>query len=95
MGAIMGTSPWSSAYSVYCERKGLYPAFEGNLATETGTYLEEFVAKKFAEISGLTVNKTQFLYRNDECPYLHASPDRLIIGAKRRPVAGLECKTTS
>lgn len=94
IGAIMGMSPYASAYSVYCERKGLWPAFEGNLATEVGTMLEEFVARKFATLIGLTVNRTNFIWKNEHHPHLHASPDRLIIGDKRKPMAGLECKTT-
>lgn len=97
IGAIMGLSPFADAYSVYCEKTGKVPPFEGNLATEVGTALEDFVARKFSEISGLTVNRTNFLWRNDAYPILHASPDRLVLNGKsnRDFLAGLECKTTS
>lgn len=100
IGGILGMNPYASAYSIYCERKGLFPAFEGNLATDVGTCLEEFVAKKFAAISGYIVNRTNFIYRNECYPHLHASPDRVIRKKKARKdecpfSAGLECKTTS
>ena len=102
IGAILGLNEFASAYSVWAEKMGLTPAFEGNLATDVGTYLEEFVAKRFQEISGLQVQKTNFIYYNDQYLGLHASPDRLIQYPKGDPrrkkdayKAGLECKTTN
>lgn len=90
IGAILGMNPWQSAYSLWAERTGRTQAFDGNLQSRLGTYLEDFVAKLFEEYSGKRVMKTNFIYRNDEYPVLHASPDRLI--GKH---AGLEIKTTS
>ena len=100
IGAILGMNPWQSAYALWCERTGKTAPFEGNLATEVGTALEEFVADKFATVSGLghNVMRTHFIYRNDEYPHLHASPDRLIYASRSTNatlLAGLECKTTS
>lgn len=91
IGAILGLNPWQSAYSLWAERTGKIPAFEGNLRTKVGTYLEDLVAKLFEEESGYKVLRTNFIYRNDLYPALHATPDRLLVGRK----AGLECKTTS
>lgn len=91
IGAILGLNPWQSAYSLWAERTGKIPAFEGNLRTKVGTYLEDLVAKLFEEESGCKVQRTNFIYRNDLYPALHATPDRLLVGRK----AGLECKTTS
>ena len=51
--AIVGMSPFCSQYALWAEKTGKIPAFEGNLATEVGSYLEEFVAKKFEKESGL------------------------------------------
>lgn len=93
MGSIMGVNGYGSAYSVYCERKGLFPAFEGNNMTEVGTYLEDFVARKFADMTGKTIRRTEYIWYNSKHPHLHASPDRLVI-EKNRAVAGLEVKTT-
>lgn len=91
IGAILGLNPWMSAYSLWAERMGKIPAFSGNLQSELGTFLEEFVAQMFARESGKMVHRTNFIYRNDKYPVLHASPDRLLV----QEDAGLECKTTS
>lgn len=91
IGAILGLNPWQSAYSLWAERTGRIPAFDGNLQSKLGTYLEEFVAKLFEESSGKKVQRTNYIYRNDRYPILHASPDRLLVGED----AGLEIKTTS
>lgn len=91
IGAILGMNPWQSAYSLWAERTGRIPAFDGNIATKVGTFLEEFVAHLFEEESGKKVQRTNFIYRNDRYEGLHASPDRLLVGED----AGLEIKTTS
>ncbi|MBR2800316.1 MAG: YqaJ viral recombinase family protein [Oscillospiraceae bacterium] len=91
IGAILGLNPWQSAYSLWCERTGRTPAFEGNLQTRVGTALEDTVARLFAETSGLEVQRTNFLYTNTDFPHLHALPDRLVRGRR----TGLEIKTTS
>jgi putative phage-type endonuclease len=91
IGAILGMNPWQSAYSLWAERTGRIPAFDGNLQTKMGTFLEEFVARLFEESSGKKVQRTNYIYRNDDYPILHASPDRLLVGED----AGLEIKTTS
>lgn len=91
IGAILGLNPWQSAYSLWAERTGRIPAFDGNLQTKLGTFLEEFVARLFEESSGKKVQRTNYIYRNDDYPILHASPDRLLVGED----AGLEIKTTS
>ena len=91
IGAILGLHPWQSAYSLWAEKTGRIPAFEGNLTTKLGSFLEEFVAQLFEEQTGKKVQRTNFIYRNDKFDGLHASPDRLLVGED----AGLEIKTTS
>ena len=91
IGSILGMNPWQSAYSLWAERTGRIPSFEGNLQSKLGSFLEEFVARLFAETAGKQVQRTNYIYRNDEYPGLHASPDRLLVGEN----AGLEIKTTS
>ena len=91
IGAILGMNPWQSAYSLWAERTGRIPGFEGNMATKVGTFMEEFVAKLFEEESGKKVQRTNYIYRNTDYEGLHASPDRLLVSED----AGLEIKTTS
>ena len=51
-GAIIGLNPYNSAFSVWAEKTGQTPEFEGNISTRVGTYLEDLVAKLFMEGPG-------------------------------------------
>lgn len=89
--AVVGLNSYMSAYSLWAEKTGRLPGFEGNLATEVGTYLEDFVAQKFAEVTGKKVRKSNQSWFNDQYPWAIANIDREIVGED----AGLEIKTTS
>lgn len=89
--AVVGLNAFVSPYTLWAEKTGRLPGFEGNLATEVGTYLEDFVAQKFAEETGKKVRKSNFSWFNDEYPWAIANIDREIVGED----AGLEIKTTS
>ena len=89
--AVVGLNAYVSPYTLWAEKTGRLPGFEGNLATEVGTYLEEFVAQKFAEETGKKVRKSNQSWFNDEYPWAIANIDREIVGED----AGLEIKTTS
>lgn len=88
--AVVGMNSFSSPYSLWAEKTGKAPGFEGNLATEVGTYLEEFVAQKFAEVTGKKVRNCNYSFLNSEYPFAIANIDREIVGED----AGLEIKTT-
>ena len=89
--AVVGMNPWVSPLSLWAEKTGRLPGFDGNLATEVGTYLEDFVAHKFAEVTGKKVRKSNQSWFNDQYPWAIANIDREIVGED----AGLEIKTTS
>lgn len=89
--AVVGLNPFASPFSLWAEKTGNLPEFEGNLATEVGTYLEEFVAKKFEKETGKTVRRCNLSLVNDKYPWAIANVDRLVVGED----AGLEIKTTS
>lgn len=89
--AVVGMNPFVSPYSLWAEKTGRLPGFEGNLATEVGTYLEDFVAQKFAQETGKKVRKCNLSWFNDQYPWAIANIDREIVGED----AGLEIKTTS
>lgn len=89
--AVVGMNAFVSPYALWAEKTGRLPGFNGNLATEVGTYLEEFVAQKFAEEAGKKVRKSNQSWFNDEYPWAIANIDREIVGED----AGLEIKTTS
>lgn len=89
--AVVGMSPYKSAYTLWAEKTGRLPEFEGNLATEVGSYLEEFVAKKFSEETGKKVRRKNATFVNDRYPFACANVDREIVGED----ALLEIKTTT
>ena len=89
--AVVGMNSYVSPYALWAEKTGRLPGFEGNLATAVGTYLEEFVAQRFAQETGKRVRKCNQSWFNDEYPWAIANIDREIVGED----AGLEIKTTS
>ena len=89
--AVVGLNPYSSPYALWAEKTGRVPGFAGNLATEVGTYLEEFVAKKFEAETGKKVRRCNNIIYNPAYPFAHVNIDRDVVGED----AGLECKTTS
>lgn len=90
-GAVVGLNPYKSAYTLWAEKTGKVPEFEGNLITEVGSYLEDFVAKLFEKESGKKVRRKNRMLVNDEYPFACADVDRVIVGEN----AILECKTTN
>lgn len=89
--AVVGLNSFQSPYSLWAEKTGRTPPFAGNLATEVGTYMEDFVAKKFAEVTGKKVRNCNLSFFNSDYPWAIANIDREIVGED----AGLEIKTTS
>lgn len=90
-GAVVGLNPYKSAYTLWAEKTGKIPEFEGNLITEVGSYLEDFVAKLFEKETGKKVRRKNRTLVNDEYPFACADVDRVVVGEN----AILECKTTN
>ena len=88
--AVIGLNAYVSPYSLWAEKTGRIPGFAGNLATEVGTYLEDFVAKKFEAETGKKVRKCNLSILNSKYPFAIANIDREVVGED----AGLEIKTT-
>ena len=89
--AVVGMNTYVSPYTLWAEKTGRLPGFDGNLATEVGTFLEEFVAQKFTDVTGKKVRRSNQSWFNDQYPWAIANIDREIVGED----AGLEIKTTS
>ena len=90
-GAVVGLNPYKSAYTLWAEKTGKIPEFEGNLITEVGSYLEEFVAQMFMSKGGKAVRRKNRVIVNEDYPWACADLDRMVVGEK----AFLECKTTN
>lgn len=90
-GAICGLNPYSSPMKVYRDKTGGAPEELDNEAVRQGHDLEEYVAGRFTEATGLKVRRSNYMYRSTENPFMIADVDRMVVGQD----AGLECKTAS
>ena len=90
-GAICGMNPYLSAFAVYQDKINDDIEELDNEAMRQGRDMEEYVASRFEEETGLKVRRANAIYQNEEHPFMLADFDRLIVGQK----AGLECKTVS
>ena len=93
-GAVCGLNPYSSQMKVFRDKTCSVPdsqETQDNEATRQGQDLEDYVAKRFMEATGLKVHRSNYMYRSKEYPFMIADVDRLVTGED----AGLECKTVS
>ncbi len=90
-GAICGLDPYKNQMKVFYDKTSDEAEETSSEATRIGHDLEDYVAKRFTEATGLKVRRSNYMYRSVEHPFMIADVDRLVIGED----AGLECKTTS
>ncbi len=91
-GSICGMNPYSNAMKLFHDKTSdTIEEQQDNEAIRQGHDLEEYVAQRFMEETGLKVRRSNFMYRNLEYPFMIADVDRLVIGED----AGLECKTAN
>ena len=90
-GAVCGVNPYSSPMKVFHDKTVAGVEEKNNEAIRIGHDLEDYVAKRFTEATGLKVRRSNYMYRSVEHPFMIADIDRLVIGED----AGLECKTAS
>lgn len=91
VGAIVGLNPYVSAFEVYQDKISDDIIEFDNESMRQGRDLEEYVAQRFVEDTGMKVQRANAIYYNEKYPYMLADFDRVIVGQK----AGLECKTVS
>ena len=89
--SVAGMNPYKGAITLWAEKTGRIQPFDGNITTETGTYLEPFVARLFCRETGKKVQRVNFTLVNSAYPFACANVDRRIVGEN----ALLECKTTN
>ncbi|MDE7432089.1 MAG: YqaJ viral recombinase family protein [Lachnospiraceae bacterium] len=90
-GSICGVNPFGSPMKVYHDKTSSGVEELDNEAVRQGHDLEDYVAQRFMEETGLKVRRSNFMYRSVENPFMIADVDRLVLGED----AGLECKTAS
>lgn len=91
VGAITGFNPYVSAMQVYLDKITEDVEEFDNEAMRQGRDLEEYVAQRFTEVTGLKVRRANAIYYNVGHPIMLADFDRLVVGQR----AGVECKTVS
>ena len=93
VGAILGLSPFETAFSLWLKKTSQVPREPENEAMLMGHMLEEVVAKRWEMETGEKVIKASaadIIYVHPEHDFLRATPDRIVRGRKKL----LECKTT-
>jgi len=89
--AIAGLNPWKSPISVYMDKIGQGEEIPDNERMRIGRDLEDYVAQRFSEATGMKVRRRNAILQHPEHKFMLANVDRLIVGIDE----GLECKTTN
>lgn len=101
VGTILGVNPWETPYQLWRRKKGIDPPQEENFYMKAGHYLEDAVARFYADSTGVEIIKRSaedFLVVNSLRDYLRVSPDRygwlpnLVHNNGNKTI--VECKTT-
>lgn len=90
-GAVCGLNPYVSSMDVYADKTTDEISNYDNEAMKQGRDLEDYVAQRFCEATGLKLRKSNAMYVHEQHSFMLADVDRHIIGKN----AGLECKTAS
>lgn len=85
IAAILGVSPYATAYDVYQSKTQPLNADEMSEFAYWGTVLEDTVAREFAKRSGLKVQNVNFMMRHPVHTFAVANIDRAIVN---RDIAG-------
>lgn len=95
-GAVCGLNPYVSPMDVYMDKmtEVIPEQDRDNEEMRLGRDLEQYVAERFCEETGLKVRRSNNMYVHPEYPFMLADVDRLIVG-KENGLIGLECKTAS
>lgn len=89
--AIVGLNSYASPYTVWADKTGRLPEKPDSEAMRQGRDLEQYVADRFAELTGKKTRRFNAIIKNRRYPWASANIDREVFGES----AGLECKTTS
>ena len=79
-GAICGMNPYSSPMTVFQNKTCEVLEEQDNEAVRQGHDLEDYVAQRFMEATGLKVRRSNYMYRSEEYPFMIADVDRLVVG---------------
>ena len=101
VASVLGLNPWETPYQLWRKKRGIDKPQGENFFMKAGHYLEDAVARFYADESGREIIKssaTDFMFIDKDKPFLRVSPDRtfwLPDVARNDDNKGiLECKTT-
>lgn len=90
VAAILGLSPWKSAFQLYMEKRGEFTeAPKESEVIHFGNVLEDVVADEYARRNGVKVQRRNDMIIHPEFEFMLANIDRKVVGTRK----GLECKT--
>lgn len=89
--ALVGLSEYATPFSVWADKRGMLPEQEETESLRLGRDLEDYVARRFTERSGLKVRRVNAVLGCDKYPHSLANIDREVLDGG---CSGLECKTT-
>lgn len=92
-GTICGYNKYSTPFALWAEKTGAFEPedISDKEAVRLGNDLEDYIAHRFMEKTGLKVKRCNYLLRNEDFSFAHADIDREVIGKPE----GLECKSSS
>ena len=90
-GAVCGLNPYKTAMEVYQDKVSSETEDFDNEAMRQGRDFEDYVARRFTEVTGKKVRRANAMFCHETYPFMRADVDRMVVGEK----AGLECKTAS
>lgn len=90
-GAVCGLNPYKTAMEVYQDKVSFETEDFDNEAMRQGRDFEDYVARRFTEVTGKKVRRANAMFCHEKYPFMLADVDRMVVGEK----AGLECKTAS
>ncbi|MFB6349978.1 YqaJ viral recombinase family protein [Moraxella sp. ZJ142] len=79
IAALMGVSPYKTAYDIYLDKTREIEADEMSEAAYWGTRLEALVADEYALRNNVKVQRVNFLIRSEEYPFACANIDRAVV----------------
>ncbi|MGP1577613.1 MAG: YqaJ viral recombinase family protein [Treponema sp.] len=87
-GAVMGLNKWASALTVYLDKKGLNH-FDGNGATERGSWLEQPIREKAKEALGVIIEECPVMFTSVIHPFMSANIDGLVYIQEAKEINGI------
>jgi len=75
VAAIMGLSPWKTAYQVYQEKRKEVVDFQGNEATDWGKRMEPAIRQWYSDETGRCVRLPEKIMVHQKYPFMLASLD--------------------